>query len=118
MHLLEAMETLPGETFSMAVQKQFVAKWLSCYLDTLSVEELKLIHVEDTDSVFKFGDGKLIYSKKRITFPTIIAGKDVFLRTDVVSNDLPLLLSKEAMKKANTQIDFASEKVNILGCDV
>ena len=33
-------------------------------------------------------------------------------------NDLPLLLSKEAMKRANTQIDFASDKINILGRDV
>ena len=29
-------------------------------------------------------------------------------------NDLPLLLSKEAMENANTQIDFASDKINIL----
>ena len=33
-------------------------------------------------------------------------------------NDLPLLLSKEAMENANTQTDFASDKINILGCDV
>ena len=40
------------------------------------------------------------------------------LTTDVISNDLPLLLSKEVMKKANTQIDFASDKINILVRDV
>ena len=40
------------------------------------------------------------------------------LTTDVINNDLSQLLSKEAMKRANTQIDFASDKINILGLDV
>ena len=52
--------------------------------------------------------------------PTVIADQKVYMltTTNVISNDLPLLLSKEAMKKADTQIDFASDKINILGCDV
>ena len=50
--------------------------------------------------------------------PTVIADQKVMFTTDVISNDLPLLLSMEVMKKANTQIDFASDKINILGCGV
>ena len=38
--------------------------------------------------------------------------------SDVISNDLSLLLSKETMKKANRQINFASDKINILRSDV
>ena len=34
---------------------------------------------------------------------------------DAISNELPLLLSKDAMKKANTTTDFMNDKVNILG---
>ena len=60
----------------------------------------------------------MIKSNKKVTFPTVIADQKVMLTTDVISNDLPLLLNKEAMEKANTQIDFASDKTNILGCDV
>ena len=40
------------------------------------------------------------------------------LTMDVISNDLPLLLSKEAVKKDSTQTDFASDKINIFGHDV
>ena len=40
------------------------------------------------------------------------------LTTGVISNDLLLVLIKEALKKADTQINFASDKINILGCDV
>ena len=35
-----------------------------------------------------------------------------------IDADLPLLLSKEAMKKADTKIDFQTDKVNILGKDM
>ena len=59
----------------------------------------------------------MIKSNKKATIQTVIADQKVMLTTDVISNDLPLLLSKEAMKKVNTQIDFASDKINILDCD-
>ena len=49
---------------------------------------------------------------------TVTVFSKVMLTTDVISNDLPLLLSKEAMKRANTQIEFASDKINILGRDL
>ena len=87
-------------------------------METLSDEDKKLLHVEDSNIVFKFGDSKLIKSNKKVTIPTVIADQKVMLTTDVISNDLPLFLSKEAMKRANTQIDFASDKINILGRDV
>ena len=122
--LEETMETLIGEMLSMAVLDSGCTKtvcgetWLNCYLETLSDEDKKLVHVEDSNSVFKFGDSKLIKSNKKVTIPTVIADQTVMLTTDVISNDLPLLLSKEAMKRANTQIDFASDKINILGRDV
>ena len=31
--------------------------------------------------------------------------------TEVIENDIPLLLSKDTMKKANTYIDFANDKI-------
>ena len=37
------------------------------------------------------------------------------LQTDVICNELPLLLSKDAMEKASTKIDFTNDKINILG---
>ena len=35
--------------------------------------------------------------------------------TDVVKSEIPILLSKESMKKAGTKIDFVSHKVIIYG---
>ena len=112
--LEETMETLTGETLSVAVLDSGCTKtvcgetWHNCYLETLSGKDKQLLHVEDSNSVFEFGDSQLIKSNKRSYDST----------TDVKSNDLPLLLSKKAMKEVNTQIDFASDKINILAHDV
>ena len=45
--------------------------------------------------------------------PTEIAGQKVFI--NVVENNLPLLLSKGAIKQANVLIDFSDDAVNMLG---
>ena len=107
--------------FSMAVQHPPKLSVERNGLKTLSDEDKKLLHVEDSNSVFKFGDSKWIKSNKKVRIPTVITDQKVMLTqltTYVISNDLSLFLSKEPMKKANTQIDFASDKINILNRDV
>ena len=54
-------------------------------------------------------------SFKKVKIPVIIAGVQATVATDVVEYSIPLLLSKEAMKKAKTQMDFQEDKVNIFG---
>ena len=46
---------------------------------------------------------------EQITIPAVRAGQNMLLTIEVIENDIPLLLSKDAMKKANTYIDFANE---------
>lgn len=65
--------------------------------------------------MFKFGDNKMIQSLKKVHHPVDIAGVSATLTTDVVAYDTSLLLSKEAMKKAITRIDFQQVKISILG---
>ena len=50
-------------------------------------------------------------SLKKVKNPIIIAG----VQADVVEYDIPLLLSKKALSKAKTQIDYQKDKVNIFG---
>ena len=38
------------------------------------------------------------------------------IKSDVIDSDLPLLLSKSTMKKANVKIDFSNVVVNMLIC--
>ena len=43
--------------------------------------------------------------------PVVTAGQNMLLTTEIIENDIPLLLSKDTMKKANTYIDFANDKI-------
>ena len=40
------------------------------------------------------------------------------LKTDVVKSEIPLLLSKESMKAAESKIDFVNDTINIFGKDI
>ena len=40
------------------------------------------------------------------------------IKTDIIDRDLPLLLSKEEMKKFDVKIDFARDKVSFLNRNV
>ena len=42
----------------------------------------------------------------------------VLIKTDVIENELPLLLSKGSMKKSNVKIDFENDKVSFLDQNV
>ena len=98
------------------IQRQYVVKmlWLKCYVDSLSEEEKYDIKSFKSDTEFKFGDGKTVTSEKCISVPCKIAGEIVNLVTDAVKSEI-LLLNKESMKKAGTQIDFVKDKVIIFG---
>ena len=48
-----------------------------------------------------------------VTFHAQI-GKEDMIKSDVIDSDLPWLLSKSAIKKANVKIDFSNDVVNML----
>ena len=73
---------------------------------------------ERSETIFKFGNGKVCHSIKWITIPVVIAGQNVLLITEKIENDIPLLLSKDTMKKANTYIDFANDRIILLNTEV
>ena len=48
-----------------------------------------------------------------LTIPCVLAGKHIFIKTDVGDSDIPLLLSKDAMKQAQIKLDLISDTVEI-----
>ena len=81
--------------------------WLEVYMDSL--KEKPNVTQSDSNEIFKFGNGRSIKSNRKVEIPVIIEGIPVLLTTDVISFDIPLLLSKESMKRANTVIDFKND---------
>ena len=109
------------ETFGCGVLDSGCSKnvcglvWVEAYLDTLSVEDRKLVNYNDSDATFKFGNPTIYSSLYQITFPAKIGSKRVDIVADVIEVDIPLLISKVAMKKADTIIDFRNDKVTMFG---
>ena len=76
--------------------------WLECYINGLDADEKKCIIETRSDTNFKFGDGDVAVSKRKVTIPAKIGSTRVTITTDVIQKDLPLLFSKDAMKAAKT----------------
>ena len=57
----------------------------------------------------------MIKSTHKAYIPVYIGNRKVRIETEVVDKELPLLLSKKAMKKAGMMIDFTNDSVQIFG---
>lgn len=112
---------LVGESFNYAVLDSACSStvcgidWMDCYLETLSVDDMKKVKEEESSMSFKFGDGSRVKSLKKITFPAVLAGEKCRIKTDVVNSDIPLLFGKPSMEKARVKIDFEIDCAEVLG---
>ena len=110
------MKGFVGESLNTAILDSGCTKnvcgsvWLDCYIDSLSEEEKESIIVEKSMTKFRFGSGDVIESLKRIVISAEISGKRISIVTDVIDCDIPLLLSKDAMKKAQEVVFLVSHR--------
>ena len=88
---------------------------LKYYKNKLTDKELKQVIRKKSERKYKFGDNEPITSTESVSLPMTIAGKEVMLRTDVIEGNLPLLLSKTALKKAEAVINFKDDTIDIFG---
>ena len=118
------IEKFVGETLNCAVLDSGCTKnvcgktWLDSYLNTLTEKDAQKVLEESSSSSFRFGDGNSKTVNKSVTIPARIGNQDIMIKTDVIDSDLPLLLSKEAIKKGDVKIDFARDKVSFLNQNV
>ena len=71
------------------------------------------VRYEQDDTAFRFGDGNVCVSKKLVYFPAVLGGREVTIKSSVVPNRIPLLLSKDSMAKAGFILDFGGGRVKI-----
>lgn len=86
-------------------------EWLNSYIDELSQDEKKNLRKTETHShrPFKFGDGKVVYSSRKLKIPAKIGQTKCHIETEVVPAKIPLLLSKASMKRAGTELDMEND---------
>ena len=93
-------------------------KWLEVYILSLPPDQRSSITMTPSNKIFKFGAGGRIRSLGQCVIPAFLAGRPVNISTDVVDSDIPLLLSKPAMKKAGVKIDTVTDTAEVLGLTV
>ena len=54
-------------------------------------------------------------SEGQFMLPAQIAGKRVSISTEIVNSNIPLLLSKDAIKKARVKLNLESDAAEIMG---
>ena len=85
------------ESFGAAILDSGASKtvcgrmWIDCYTESLSGKETESVKHTDSKNSFKIGI------------------KNVMIETDVVNAEIPLLLSKEILKKADAEPGFNSD---------
>ena len=84
-------------------------KWLDCYLLSLSETERSKI------KVFKFEGGETLALITSLELPRILADQKMRIKTDVVTSDIPLLLSPEAIKKPGVELDLVNDSAEVFG---
>ena len=85
--------------------------WFTVYEESLTDKEKAEILSEDGVKSFKFGDGKAVTASEKKTIPITLCGNDILLEVHIVENDIPLLLSRESMKRMKLIIDMEADKV-------
>ena len=89
--------------------------WLDHYVKSLTPEQQSQLERQHSEKLFRFGGGEILKSLFAIEIPAVIAGNNVTVKTDVVSSDIPLLLSLDAMKKAQLKLDLVNDCAEVFG---
>ena len=73
-------------------------KWYKCFLETLTdAQKKKIVKIKGVRT-YKFSNGNKLNSLYKVILPCVITDIEVSIITDVVDSNIPLLLSKDAMK--------------------
>ena len=115
------LSELMSETWNTAVLDCGATKtvagqtWVDHYLMCLSDDDKKMVQIHEANTAFRFGDGNQVISDKKVIFPAVIGNRSVFISADVIQKDIPLLFSRESMKRAQMKLDFSKDTVNMCG---
>ena len=92
--------------------------WMKRMISELSEEQKEKVRINPSSRVYKFGGGERRPSKYVVQFPCNLAGKNVNIRTEVINENLPLLLGNSSLKAAEAILYISEQKASILGKEV
>ena len=86
-------------------------EWLDSFMEDMRDEECLQVKIKFCNQKFIFGNGKTVVSKKRVTVPCWIGEMRERVCINVVDYNIPLLLSRKAMKAAGMVLDFREDEL-------
>ena len=89
--------------------------WFNCYINGWNSEEKSKIQHHVGGNVYQSGDGNLVQAEENVELSTAMGSKHVMLNKDIVLSDIPLLLSRKSMKRADMTIDFKNDRAIAIG---
>ena len=84
-------------------------------MDTLVRSDQLLLETHADNTKFRFGDGPVFVSHKKVVIPVQFGPHKFRLVTSVVDADVPLLLSRKSLKRAGASIDFKLDRLTVQG---
>ena len=93
-------------------------EWLKTYVTTLSRKDRLSIRTRNSNNKFSFGDGSAYQSKCNVIVPIYVGQCRYELSIDVVDCNIPLLLSRETLRRAKAKIDVEMATICLLGVTV
>ena len=88
----------------------------SYYIQSLDKDGRQKVKQTEGQRVFEFGGGTYLKSKGEYSLPSVVAGKEGMIK--IVESDIPLLLSRTAMKKAAIKMDLENDTSTTMGKEV
>ena len=64
-------------------------------------------------AMFRFGDGKEALAEKTMMIPVFIGNSKYMIESEIVDNEIPLLLSRNSMKTANMILNLKDDTARI-----
>ena len=105
-------DALMGETLGMGiidcgcVDTVCGQNWLRIYIETLSKSDRKQVFSQPSSARYRFGPGPIYQSKEQVHLPVHIGSTFATLAVNVVSCDVPLLISRKSLQKAESVLDL------------
>ena len=90
-------------------------EWLEDYVGSLSTEEKKKVKRSAGWRTFRFGGGEKLQSVAEVVIPANFGDQPVLLKVDVVTSNLPLLISLNTQKLAGTILNMTTDEAVMAG---
>ena len=93
-------------------------EWFQSYITTLGRKDRLSIKTKNSKNCFCFGDGNYYRALCNVVIPIYVSQTRYYLRVDIVKCTIPLLLSRDTLKRAKAKIDIETATICFLGNNV